>query len=127
MGESGRATSYRAPKRFTVFAEGSNGEAGSGAVAEQALHPLGGFGNDRSDPVAVMRVDGLGVVAGQVGHLLDRRSGIEEERHRAVAEEILDHTSGVEAGLASHTGEEHADAGVSARPMHQPAAAASYL
>ncbi len=52
---------------------------GGGVVAEQAFHPLCRFGDDRSDPVAVVPVDGLRVVAEQVGHLLDGRSGVEKE------------------------------------------------
>ncbi len=50
-------------------------------VAKQALHPLRRFRDDRADPVPVVPVDGLRIIPEQVGHLLDRRSRVEEERH----------------------------------------------
>ena len=56
-------------------------------AAEQALHALRRLRDDRADPVAAVPVDGLGAVTQEIGDLLDRRSGVEGQRHGAVAKQ----------------------------------------
>jgi hypothetical protein len=47
--------------------------------AEQSLHAFRRSGDDGPDPVAVVPVDRLGIVAEQVGDLLDRGPGVDEQ------------------------------------------------